>query len=803
MVKLVTQVSLGGGELAPYLYQRSDLNKFKVGARYLMNMHVRAQGGIFNRNGTRFVDKSYKELSTYPDTKFVAFDSADDDTLLLNFSKKILEFYRFGVKLKFQANTYAAGRAGAYSETFGNAGDYMTLAAPWKEEDVYKIKVAQSNDIMTVACEGYDTYELRRYGFYDWGLFILNTSPTISPPTGVVATATIDLTVPSGVSAPTIYNQTYYYVVSAVKDDGSESLASASASCVNDLAWRGNYNTITWVAVSGAVKYNVYKAQNSIYGFIGTTSELTFADRNIAPNLSDTPKTGRNPFTPTDHKPSVVEFHQQRRWFANYVDGPQSFDASGSGAYSDFNVSVPAKADDALSGTIAASKKQDIYWFVPLNELVVLTRSGEWKFVGGNNDGDTITPQSIDARPQSNYGAMEFVKPIIVGTRILFPQKLGTVILDMGYELTENKYKADELSALSTHLFENRTIKTWSYDYKNHFLWIVMTDGKLICYTYHREHELWAATQHVSDGDVLDVMCIPENNDIATYFMVRRKNSTETYKAVERMVVKPVVDVMDSFYVDCGLTYDVPISITDIQILSSTRVKFTTLTGHGFLAGQECIVSGVQGFKKEITSDYDRGINKKFIISNPTSLSFEVDFTTAGLTAWDGSISNCAVRKMVTNFSGFDHLAGRYISVLADGEVYENILVSAAGSFTLERACGRLHGGLPYRSEFQALDIEIAQEGSQGMVRAVRTMHAFVKSTRGLKSSPDNTGPFVEKWPRNMEDLDSPPILQTGFVSVLLNPKLKSSGFMTIRQDYPLPMEILSVTADVEYGRQN
>lgn len=810
MAGLTTQVSMGGGEIATYLFARSDLNKFKIGASKVLNACVRPQGGVYNRSGTRYVDKAYHELGVPVTTKFHSFDAEDNDTLVLMFSKNKIWFVRTGALIRFLAPQAAAGRAGAISETHGVAGDIMEIVGPWGADDVLKIKKTQSEDVMTITCEGFDPYELRRYGYYDWTLIKVDTSPKIAPPTDVVATPTVDLTVPAGVATPTIYNQTYYYVVSAIDVNGNESLASANDDALNDLSWRGNYNTITWTGVTGAVKYNVYKAINSVYGFVGATTELTFADRNLAPNLADTPKTGRNPFADADKKPEVVEFHQSRRWFGNYEAAHQSFDASGSDSYSDFNVSSPAKDDDAISGTIAARRRQAIYWFIPLQELVVFTQSGEWKFVGGNNDGDTITPSSIDARPQSTYGCRKYIQPLIIGSRILFVQALGGVIYDMGYEITENKYVADELSALSIHLFEGRVVLQWSYDIKNHLLWMVMSDGKVVCITYHREHELWAASQHDTQGKFVDVLCIPEGDVIGTYWLVDRKTSLGTERFVERSTDRFQRDDMDGFFVDCGLTYDSPCAITEIEVINSATVRVHTAIAHTVPNGGEVILSDVGGFKiiedaaNGSTNKFDRGLNKKFIVSNVSSDTFDIPFDTsdARMQPWDEDVTYAAARKMVTIISGFEHLAGKDIAVVGDGEVYEGLSVDATGKFVLPRGAGRVHAGLGYISKFYSLDLDAGVETTQGIIRKVNRVHIRVNRTRGIKIGSSPTA-LTEAYPRQHEDFDSPPLYESSYVSVTCSADPLVTGLVFVEQQYPLPMELLSLTPDIEFGNQN
>ena len=79
------------------------------------------------------------------------------------------------------------------------------------------------------------------------------------------------------------------YVVTAIGANGvDESLASTSASVTNNLYVNGAFNTITWSSVSGAIRYNIYKIQSGLYGYIGQTQALSFTDDNIAPDMGIT-----------------------------------------------------------------------------------------------------------------------------------------------------------------------------------------------------------------------------------------------------------------------------------------------------------------------------------------------------------------------------------------------------------------------------------------------------------------------------------------------------------------------------------
>ena len=89
------------------------------------------------------------------------------------------------------------------------------------------------------------------------------------------------------------------FVVTAVAaDEISESPASTPKPISDAKPYQSGAScTITWGAVAGASRYNVYKRVGGVYGFIGATSELTLIDDNISPDTSRTPPVYDTPFT--------------------------------------------------------------------------------------------------------------------------------------------------------------------------------------------------------------------------------------------------------------------------------------------------------------------------------------------------------------------------------------------------------------------------------------------------------------------------------------------------------------------------
>ena len=103
-------------------------------------------------------------------------------------------------------------------------------------------------------------------------------------------------------------------------------------------------------------------------------------------------------------------------------------------------------------------------------------------------------------------------------------------------------------------------------------------------------------------------------------------------------------------------------------------------------------------------------INRRsFTVTNVTATTFElqtldatpVDFDTTGWTAY---VSGGEVRKKVDWISNLDHLEGETVSILADGAVLPNQVVSG-GVISLQSKKSHVHVGLAYSSRFESLPI--------------------------------------------------------------------------------------------------
>ena len=188
----------------------------------------------------------------------------------------------------------------------GISSRIYTIASPYAASDLALLKFTQSNSFMILTHPSYPTQELVLISATNWTI----TPIVIGARQGIPTIDFIGSTLPTIniFTTPATPGQTYYsYVVTSVNSLGEESGASTPAHLGPrvDIRTYGGSNNVGWIPVDGATSYNIYEAEPSyfgvqppgvFYGFIGFATGTSFIDSNIAPDFTQGPPVGRNPF---------------------------------------------------------------------------------------------------------------------------------------------------------------------------------------------------------------------------------------------------------------------------------------------------------------------------------------------------------------------------------------------------------------------------------------------------------------------------------------------------------------------------
>lgn len=354
MADSIIQTSFNSGEWAPSLNARVDLQKYRSGAALLRNFFVDYRGGATTRPGTKYILQT-KSTNT---VRLIPFQASFSVSYALEFGDSYLRFYSRGAPVLeaaiaitsataaspgvFTKNThglnngdwvFASGFTGgtwgtnfngnyyivaaATANTFeltdlngnlinttgfgvftaGNVQRVYTIASPYAATELSQIKYAQNVNTMILCHPNHPPYQLVLTSATSWALTAISFGSTVTAPTGLSVATTL--------GAGTV---NYAYVVTAIDSATQESGPSAFATLTNKLDIRTNAgtNTISWSTVTGAVQYNIYRAQlsyagavpaGSMFGFIGNTTSTSFIDSNILPDFTQTPPIPQNPFS--------------------------------------------------------------------------------------------------------------------------------------------------------------------------------------------------------------------------------------------------------------------------------------------------------------------------------------------------------------------------------------------------------------------------------------------------------------------------------------------------------------------------
>ena len=589
-----------------------------------------------------------------------------------------------------------------------------------------------------------------------------------------------------------------YYVVTAIGADGvDESQPSSPANAINNLNAQGSTNSMSWTAVTGALRYNIYKRQNGLYGLIGQSDTNSFIDNNIAPDLGVTPPIQETVFNSAGNYPSAVSYFEQRRVFAGTTNAPQTLWMTRTGTESDVSYHVPLQDTDRINFRVAAREANSIRHLVPLTQMLALTSAAEWRISPVNSD--VITPTTISVRPQSYVGANN-VQPSIVNNTVVYCAARDGHVRELGYSWQASGFVTGDLSLRATHLFDNYQITDMCQSKAPQpLLWFISSTGLMLGLTYIPEQQIGSWHQHQTDGLFESCTTVAEGAEDRLYVIVKRTINGVSKRYVERFASRQVPSLAESFFVDCGLTYNGTNT-------TATTVNVTGGTTWGS-ADVLTITSSTAIFQFPATTDVGDAIVLTDTSGNKYRLTILSTTSTTTATARVDVTLPAALRATPTTvwawarntISGLGHIEGKVVNILGDGAVMPQATVTS-GAVTLQRPSVIIHIGLPYNSDIETLPLTLQMEAfGQGREKNINEAYLRVYGSSAIFVGP-SVDRLVESKQRTNEPYGTPPRLLTDEVGVKLTPSWQRAAQIYCRHNKPLPITIIGVTLEVSIG---
>ena len=523
--------------------------------------------------------------------------------------------------------------------------------------------------------------------------------------------------------------------------------------------------------------------------------------------------------------PGCVAYYQQRRVYASSSNDPDTYWMSQPGSFLDFDTSIPVTDADAITGTPWAQQVNGIQFMVPMpGGLVTLTGLGAWQVTGSGGSAINpvaITPSSQQAQPQAFNGCSAQLGPVTVDYDILYVQSKGSIVLDLAYNYWINIYTGSDLTELSGQLFANYTLVQWAWcrePYK--VVWAVRNDGAMLSLTYVKQQEVYGWARHDTLGQFVSVCAVTELPVDALYLVTGRPTNAQGGDPVyyiERMDNRIWTGTEDPWCVDCALSYAMPepdATLTITYAGPTAPATFTASAGVFSAANVGQVIRAAGGIAVVTEYTNDEAVQgtwclppTQFVPNDPNG-----NLVPAAPGAW-------TMTAPIQTVTGLLHLAGLYVTGLADGVPITPQIVSATGSIILQYPASDIKIGLGFTAQMQTPRLETqGQETIQTRRKTVTAITGRIEASAMLQygtNQPDGAAQvppvIAPPWTNLTQVVDqgatytSPggatvTTLWTGDLREPVLPNWAKPGQLAIQQVNPIPMQINAVVPEFLEG---
>lgn len=816
------QSNFNGGEFSPFLHGRVDNERYQTGLETCTNFIPTIQGGLTRRSGTYYVAEVKTSSAS---TRLVAFQFSVTQAYILEFGNTYIRFYKDNDQIE------------------SSPGTPYEISTPYLTADLFELKFTQSADVLYIVHPDYAPRKLSRTSDTSWtlteidfvnGPYLPNDDRgwTLAP-----GAATGSTTVTTG---PT-------YAVSNAANNGSGlirltiathafvtgdrvGVASVGGTTEANGSWTVTVINNTTIDLQGSAFVNAYTAGGTVYpgvfystdvgrlirvlqGTVWGYGEITAFGHagSVTVSIVDTwTSTAAKSvwrlgvYSATTGYPACVTFHEDRLFFGGSPNAPQRIDGSRTGDYETFSTSDAdgtITASHAVSFTLNSNDVNVIRWFSPDEKgLLVGTVGGEW-VVRAASINEAISPTNISAKKSTSYGSAD-IQPVQVGKATLHLQRSTRKLREFLYFYDVDGFRANDLTLIAEHITGEGIVELAYTKEPQSIVWGVRVDGALIGMTYERDLDALRAGWHkhfiggygdaannMAEVESIAVIPSPDATREELWMIVKRYINGSTKRYVEYLTkfFEDTDDQQDAYFVDCGLTYDNPKTITGI---TKANPAVVTSASHGFSNGDKVKIVDVEGMT-EVNGE-------SYIVANVATNTFELTSVNGGANINSSSyttyVSGGEVRKFVSTVSGLSHLEGQVVTVCADGAPQPNKTVSS-GAITLSTSATVVHVGFGYNSDAQMLRLEAgAADGTAlGKTRRIHRVGILIHRSLGLQIGTSLDELDTLTFRTSTDPLTRAPALYTGIISETIQSDHDFENKIAWRQSQPLPCTVLAV----------
>lgn len=756
--------SFAAGELSPAMYGRTDIAKYDVGAAKLENFIVLRYGGVQNRAGT----------------KYLATTAGNKKAVLLPFRYNVEQNFIIEItagKIRFYTQGALVTKDGAPYEITNN----------YSEDELDTIKYTQSADVMFLVQPNHPPATLTRYANDNWTFERMDITGGPFADSELTAESTTTITASATTGTVTLTASASIFNANMVDDlialthfvDSDYKKGTPSANGTNLVVsvlphssvyvesfgfWDGNFTLEKYDRLTGQwVKIRSQSGNRS--------QNYNLTEENDSDEIT------QYRVTSTEFNTDVWsgENEQQRGYITI-----QAFGNDYTGHVLITGYTSATKVTGTVKKQLASTEATKDYQFASWSQkngfptcagffedrLVFAGSKAEpqtfWASKTGDyyNFGTSIPALDNDAITATiNGGQMNGIKAIIAFGEMILLTAGGE------YKVTGNGKPITGENVLSQ-----------AQEYRGISDVLPVTVGSRIVYLQQQGNLI----RDLAYSYDVDKYTGDDLNLLASHLFERHKITSMTYQQTPNSIVWCTRD--DGVLL--GLTYLKEQDVYAWHQHSTAHGKFINV----------CAISGPQEDELYCVVEREGNYYVERMVAREASAEPEDQyFVDSGITISGNTKTN--------EVTGLDHLEGLEVAILADGNV-QPLQTVTDGKITLKRAYSKIHVGLPIHAEMQTLPLEFNAEDGTFMSRKKRVsalMAMFKDSRGGVYGIGD--GPKNEfKW-RSTEKWGDPIALFTGKKKMPVpQANWNETVMVTISQEDPLPLTILSLVPQIEAG---
>lgn len=373
--------------------------------------------------------------------------------------------------------------------------------------------------------------------------------------------------------------------------------------------------------------------------------------------------------------------------------------------------------------------------------LVINTDKYEIVAYGSNG---ALGPLDVQFESSTSFGA-DAVQPVRVNNFVTFVQRSGKKIRDVVFNFNEDQYKSNDLSFIADHYFN--TTNTILFDSKiqemcstkkDSILWVrPEITGELFGVTLDRDYSVNGWFEVQTQGKVYGITSGGNNYD-DLFAVIERKNTV--------LGTKYYLEKLTALY----------------------EFPDQTLTGSAF--------SYLESY---VDSDYIQG---------PTYVD--------SWAAQNIFINGDTPYTPQTLWTGFDHLAGFEVEVIADGQYIGSQIVTNTGEVTTPTAVQAILVGLKYETLIKTLPIELGQQvpgTPQAFIKRIDEITIKFWNTLGAKYGVSESDLIDIDFKDPNDTMDALAKFVTTFEKLKVEGTYYEETQVVIKQDKPWPCNVSAI----------